>query len=241
MEQQLRFNTGKPKLSYFYANARALDRLQEFYAQDDDFGEADNVFEAYDSIFEDVAMFLAEGPDTGFRYLVRAFQALAAALEFDLGGPIVSFPEEPLELLLEIPRAVDAYCAVCVYGESKYERGNYRKGAPITEYLDSMLRHLRARLQGEHFDAESGKSTAAHALWNLWQALDQPGFRDDRLPAVQDLSPVWVLKLTPLPEPTTPPEVDEEEEEEAIKKYPPPLTPPCWPTLRFGAAVGAAA
>lgn len=233
VDQQLRYNTGKPKLSYFYANARALGRLQEYYAQDDDFGEACNVFEAYDSIFEDVALFLAEGPETGFRYLVRAFQALAAALEFDLGGPIVRFPEEPLEMLLEIPRAVDAYCEVCVQGETKYPRGNYRMGAPITDYLDSMLRHLRARLRGEHFDSESGKPTAAHALWNLWQALDQPGFRDDRLPAVQELSPVWVLKLEAMPEPVPTPVGDEGED---MKQYLPPLTPPCWPTLRFGAA-----
>lgn len=209
MEQQLRYNTGKPKLSYFYCNARALERLQEFYATEEEFGTTDNVWDAYDSIFEDVAMFLAEGPDTGFRYLVRAFQALAAALEFDLGGNIVMFPEEPLAMLLEVPLAVDAYCAVCVYGESKYERGNFRKGAPITVYLDSMLRHLRARLKGEHFDRESGHPTAAHALWNLWQALDQPDFRDDRLPAVQDYTPPlplsdWAQKGIPVPAQQTP-------------------------------------
>lgn len=193
MEQQLRYNANKPKLSYFYANATALDRLCEYYSQEEEFGKADNVFEAYDSIFEDVAFFLSEGPDTGFRHLVRAFQALASTLEVDLGGFPFRMPEKPMELLLHIPRAVDAYCGVCVFGESKYERGNYRKGAPITDYLDAMLRHLRARLRGEHFDYESGRPSGAHALWNLWQALDQPGFRDDRLPAVLGLVPLRPL------------------------------------------------
>lgn len=215
MEQQLRYNDGKPKLSYFYANGRALDRLREYYVRDDDFGEARDLHEAYDSIFEDVALFLSEGPDTdnGFCHLVRGFQALAAALEFDLGGPVVTFPAEPLAMLLEVPRAVDAYCEVCVFGEGKYERGNYRKGAPITDYLDSMLRHLRARLRGQHFDTESGKPTAAHALWNLWQALDQPGFRDNRLPAVQDIGPVapslWSLSGIPIPPQPKPPTGEE--------------------------------
>jgi hypothetical protein len=203
VEQQLRFNTGKPKLSYFYSNARALERLQEYYAQEEEFGVVPDVFEAYDSIFEDVALFLSEGPDTGFRHLVRAFQGLAAALEYDLGGDAIAMPEEPLELLLRIPRAVDAYCDVCVAGEAKYPRGNFRKGAPITDYLDSMLRHLRARLRGEHFDLETGKPTGAHSLWNLWQALDQPGFRDNRLPAVVDNAPTqpspWAMSGIPVP------------------------------------------
>lgn len=221
MEQQLRYNTGKPKLSYFYANHRALERLQEYYVTEDDFGVAGDIVEAYDSIFEDVALFLSEGPDTGFRYLVRAFQALAAALEYDLGGDIVTFPDEPLEMLHLVPRAVDAYCDVCVFGEGKYARGNFRKGAPITDYLDSMLRHLRARLRGEHFDDESGYPTAAHALWNLWQALDQPGFRDNRLPAVVDET--WgEYSARMVGGPTPPPP---EPEDKQLVFYFPSLTP----------------
>jgi hypothetical protein len=33
---------------------------------------------------------------------------------------------------------------------------------------------------------DDGCHTLANALWNVWQALDQPEFRDDRLQALNE-------------------------------------------------------
>jgi hypothetical protein len=75
------------------------------------------------------------------------------------------------------------YCKVCEVGEQKYVRGNFRKGDAVCAYLDSGLRHLRKiRVHGELVDPETGCLHAAHALWNIIEAYEQPARRDDRLP-----------------------------------------------------------
>lgn len=75
------------------------------------------------------------------------------------------------------------YCKVCEAGEAKYNRGNFRKGDSVCAYLDSTLRHLRKiRVEREVTDPETECLHAAHALWNVIEAYEQPAWRDDRLP-----------------------------------------------------------
>jgi hypothetical protein len=63
--------------------------------------------------------------------------------------------------------------------------GNYRLGESLRHYLDSALRHIRAFMREEVLN-DDGCHTLANALWNVWQALDQPEFRDDRLQALNE-------------------------------------------------------
>lgn len=186
--QQLRYNEGKAKLSYFYANERATRRWREA-RQSCSVGWYVGVSQHTASAVRELTEFLASGPGSSFDALAGAVGKLLCGLEFDINGSVegVVFDGRTIEeTLASAPDALAAFCAVCEYGEAKYLRGNFRKGAPITQYLDSALRHINARLRGEILDPESGKPHLAHALWNVWTALDQPDSRDDRLPAVYD-------------------------------------------------------
>lgn len=47
-----------------------------------------------------------------------------------------------LSYILDAPEAVKAFARVMKQGEEKYPRGNWRKGLPPEEVIDSLLRHL---------------------------------------------------------------------------------------------------
>lgn len=79
------------------------------------------------------------------------------------------------------------FCEVCVYGEGKYKRGNYRLGTSVCHYMDSALRHLLSmRDDFGALDTESGQAHWKHLAWNLCMIREQPlATRDDRLPRNQ--------------------------------------------------------
>ena len=175
--EQLRYNAGKPRLTYFYANARALAEV--------DYSGAPDYFTAQQYIID----YLSGGPR---KSLALAAGCALKALERELGGQLLWSPVFGQLLRL----APDAMCNVSVFGAAKYGDGNYRKGAPVRNYLDSGLRHLRDiaefyaaipdPVDGSVvcLDSESKQPHGAHLAWNLVMALDQPDFRDDRLPPV---------------------------------------------------------
>lgn len=66
----------------------------------------------------------------------------------------------PPEVLLE-------WGAVFSYGEEKYGRNNWHKGAKWHEFVGSALRHIYRWQAGEDIDPESGQPHLAHALWNI--------------------------------------------------------------------------
>lgn len=154
--EQSRDNANKVKLHYFYSNARALKKMELSEVPDTGFGGV-------------VASVVAYLDRQGDHYLAFATVQCLSAMANELGSADI---------------AIEAFCDVCVYGERKYSRGNYRKGGTVCGYLDSALRHMRALMRGEKVDPESLCLHAAHAFWNLFTALDQPDFRDDRLEAV---------------------------------------------------------
>lgn len=82
-----------------------------------------------------------------------------AALRFNTGKP-------PLRYLLVFGAAVREVAKVCAFGESKYAMYNFCKGAPRSESVDSLLRHLEAYWNGEDYDTESGCHHLAHVSWN---------------------------------------------------------------------------
>ena len=68
-------------------------------------------------------------------------------------------------------------------GAAKYERGNYRKGIPLSRYFDSAMRHLLQWSEGDDTEDHAGA-----VLWNmacgLWtleaiQAGELPGTLND--------------------------------------------------------------
>jgi hypothetical protein len=114
---------------------------------------------------------LTEAEETALREEVKE-----AALRFNKGKP-------PLRYLLVFGAAVREVAKVCAYGESKYEMYNFCKGAPRSENVDSLLRHLEAYWNGEDYDTESGCHHLAHVSWNalrLCQEALMSAGTDDR-------------------------------------------------------------
>ncbi len=81
-----------------------------------------------------------------------------------------------LSYILTFPSALRGFARVCTYGAKKYARFNYLKGAPQSQYVDCLMRHLSAHWRGEEFDPESGCRHVDHVVWN---ALALSEFSDD--------------------------------------------------------------
>lgn len=78
-----------------------------------------------------------------------------------------------LSYILDAPEAVKAFARVMEQGESKYPRGNWRKGLPPEEVIDSLLRHLVKYQESKllelpelAIDSESGLHHLDHVLAN---------------------------------------------------------------------------
>lgn len=93
--------------------------------------------------------------------------------------------KQPLSLMLEASHAVGGLCGVLAYGADKYSRGNYLRGLPHTQIVDSLLRHLTSYMSGEDKDPESGLRHVDHALANAFFLSELTA----RHPQLEDRSP----------------------------------------------------
>lgn len=109
------------------------------------------------------------------------------ALRYNAGKPQVHFA-------LTFPEAINGAARVSMYGSRKYALYNYLKGAPVSESLDCLMRHLMKWWMGEDRDTDpncpdcaardtsdpehlckkhSGLSHLDHAVWNMLRLADE--------------------------------------------------------------------
>ena len=62
--------------------------------------------------------------------------------------------------------ALEDLVRVLEFGAEKYKRDNWKKGLPVREICESMLRHTFAFLRGEDIDNENGLPHTGHILCN---------------------------------------------------------------------------
>lgn len=110
------------------------------------------------------------------RALMKA-EASEQAMRFNDGKPKLSYNSLGKE-------ANEGSARVWESGSKKYTRGNWLKGAPFTELVDSLERHLDAFLSGEDIDSETGLPHVDHIQCNakmLSQSFHTKPDMDDRV------------------------------------------------------------
>ena len=80
-------------------------------------------------------------------------------------------------------KSLEGMVQVLEMGAEKYDKHNWKKGMPITQVSESLMRHLFAFLNGEETDPESGLSHISHVMCNAmfieYIMREKPQF-DDR-------------------------------------------------------------
>jgi len=89
-------------------------------------------------------------------------------------GPGLKYDEGKPRMGLLPFKALREVAQVLTFGAAKYRANNWQK-IEHSRYIDALLRHIGAYLDGEDLDPESGLHHLAHASCNtlflLWQVL----------------------------------------------------------------------
>lgn len=63
-------------------------------------------------------------------------------------------------------KSLEPMVKVLEFGATKYAKDNWKKGMPVSEVMESLLRHCFAMLAGEEIDPESGEQHIGHIQCN---------------------------------------------------------------------------
>jgi hypothetical protein len=78
--------------------------------------------------------------------------------------------------------SIEPMVRVLEYGAKKYNKGNWKKGMPVSEVCECLLRHTFALLKGEINDKESGLPHIGHvqcnAMFIAYILREHPEFDD---------------------------------------------------------------
>ena len=85
-----------------------------------------------------------------------------------------------LSFILDFPNAFTALANVMEGGAEKYSRDNWKKGAPIREVEDSMMRHMLAFHNCENTDPESKLHHLAHVIFNAAGIIEIQAMHGDK-------------------------------------------------------------
>ena len=97
---------------------------------------------------------------------------LEEGTRYNSGKPELSF-------ILQGEKGLTGLAQVLEFGGRKYDRGNWLKGLPPTEIIDSLMRHLVSYTGGEVIDPESGLPHIDHIHANA-KFLAEHGDRDEK-------------------------------------------------------------
>jgi hypothetical protein len=102
----------------------------------------------------------------------------------DMGTKALTYDDNKPPLAYLPWAGIDAVAMVQAYGQKKYgDTFNYRKGMEVGRNLSCAIRHIRAYMEGEDKDIESGQPHLAHAacriLFTLQNIHDKTAL-DDR-------------------------------------------------------------
>lgn len=173
--KQTRNNSGKPKLTYWYFNRDAIHAVEEAGTH---IALADS---SAPVLLDRISSYLT-GNDSDLAAAGYLLMRRVRADVIESNGTLVGEPEsdDPDGNDVGIDTAKVEFCHVAETGAATYGNWNFVKGDFVCSYLDSALRHLDLRADGELIDPSSGCLHSAHALWNVMAALGQPTWRDDR-------------------------------------------------------------
>ncbi|MNP34030.1 hypothetical protein D3C76_1272980 [compost metagenome] len=98
--------------------------------------------------------------------------------EFDTGA-LRDRPSGKGKFVLISPVGLRRLALRCEQGHLKYGDGrNWEKGMPISEFIDSALRHLT-----QYIDGQNDEDHLAAAMWNIQCAMHM----EEKMPEMQDL------------------------------------------------------
>lgn len=86
----------------------------------------------------------------------------------------------PLSFILDFPTAIKEIAFAMLGGSKKYARNNWKKGGPITELEDCLLRHLCDYHNCENSDSESKRHHLAHVMINAAFIIETEAMHGDK-------------------------------------------------------------
>lgn len=174
--KSLRYNTGKPQLSYILDFPNATDILMTVLRKDNDLYGA--------TMLDMVEAFQDGGP---VDLLAVVIVDLLHQLQEDLNFKHKPFKDTMLEtfeqVLAQYYDAWSEFSLVCSNGSIKYDRNNWKvSGLLYMDLLDCFMRHYVKSKTGKKYDVEElikdgvtynfKTHHLAHAIWNLMAILE---------------------------------------------------------------------